>query len=88
MSLLIQGLLIGVLTVRLNSEKRGTLHEFLLELLVDQHNQRVISWTSNDGEFRLHKPEEVACLWGLRKNRNNMNYDKMSRSMRYLYDRV
>ena len=71
-----------------NSEKRETLRGFLLELLLDQQYQRVISWTDRDGEFRLHQPEEVARLWGLRKNENNMTYDKMSRSIRYLYDMV
>uniref|UniRef100_A0A8C5MTK8 ETS transcription factor ELK3 n=1 Tax=Leptobrachium leishanense TaxID=445787 RepID=A0A8C5MTK8_9ANUR len=50
---------------------------------------RVLShcWTSNDGEFKLLKAEEVAKLWGLRKNKTNMNYDKLSRALRYYYDK-
>ena len=65
-----------------------TLWEFLLELLLDEESQNLISWTNYEGEFRLHQSEEVARLWGLRKKRNNMNYDKLSRALRYYYDKV
>jgi len=51
-------------------------------------NSHLISWTSTDGEFKLHNSEEVARLWGLRKNKTNMNYDKLSRALRYYYDKV
>jgi len=64
-----------------------TLWQFLLELLKDSNATHLISWTSNDGEFKLHNSEEVARLWGLRKNKNNMNYDKLSRALRYYYDK-
>lgn len=39
-------------------------------------------------ESKLHKSEEVAKLWGMRKNKTNMNYDKLSRALRYYYDKV
>ena len=65
-----------------------TLWQFLLELLMDGNNSHLISWTSNDGEFKLHNSEEVARMWGLRKNKTNMNYDKLSRALRYYYDKV
>ena len=33
-------------------------------------------------------PEEVARRWGHRKNRSQMNYDKLSRALRYYYDKM
>ena len=54
---------------------------------MDQDSRHLISWTSLDGEFKLHRSEEVARLWGLRKNKTNMNYDKLSRALRYYYDK-
>jgi hypothetical protein len=66
-----------------------TLWQFLLQLLREQGNGHIISWTSRDGgEFKLVDAEEVARLWGLRKNKTNMNYDKLSRALRYYYDKV
>ncbi|XP_073675534.1 ETS domain-containing protein Elk-1 [Garra rufa] len=64
-----------------------TLWQFLLHLLEDQSQKHLISWTSGDGEFKLLDAEEVARLWGLRKNKTNMNYDKLSRALRYYYDK-
>ncbi|XP_063052625.1 ETS domain-containing protein Elk-3-like [Engraulis encrasicolus] len=68
-------------------ESAITLWQFLLQLLLDQSHKHLICWTSNDGEFKLLKSEEVARLWGLRKNKTNMNYDKLSRALRYYYDK-
>ncbi|XP_071960971.1 uncharacterized protein [Antedon mediterranea] len=64
-----------------------TLWQFLLELLMDQHNGTLITWTGVEGEFKLLNAEEVARQWGLKKNKNNMNYDKLSRALRYYYDK-
>ncbi|KAK6467223.1 ETS domain-containing protein Elk-1 [Huso huso] len=64
-----------------------TLWQFLLHLLDDPGRQHLITWTSSDGEFKLLDAEEVARLWGLRKNKPNMNYDKLSRALRYYYDK-
>ncbi|KAF3861051.1 hypothetical protein F7725_001306 [Dissostichus mawsoni] len=55
--------------------------------MVSKRQRHLISWTSEDGEFKLLDAEEVARLWGLRKNKNNMNYDKLSRALRYYYDK-
>ncbi|XP_015339253.1 ETS domain-containing protein Elk-4 [Marmota marmota marmota] len=62
-----------------------TLWQFLLQLLQEPQNEHMICWTSNNGEFKLLQAEEVARLWGIRKNKPNMNYDKLSRALRYYY---
>ena len=36
----------------------------------------------------MRDPDEVARRWGKRKNRPNMNYDKLSRALRYYYDKM
>jgi hypothetical protein len=66
-----------------------TLWQFLLELLRTQNLEHIICWTTNEenGEFKLIDAEEVARLWGLKKNKTNMNYDKLSRALRYYYDK-
>uniref|UniRef100_A0A2P2I9H9 Flocculation protein FLO11-like n=1 Tax=Hirondellea gigas TaxID=1518452 RepID=A0A2P2I9H9_9CRUS len=64
-----------------------TLWQFLLELLNSGQHHHLITWTSVEGEFKLVNSEEVARLWGLRKNKTNMNYDKLSRALRYYYDK-
>lgn len=64
-----------------------TLWQFLLDLLDDQNQRHLIIWTGQDGEFKLLNAEEVARMWGLRKNKTNMNYDKLSRALRYYYDK-
>lgn len=62
------------------------LWQFLLELLTDKENREVIHWQGDEGEFKLSNPEIVAQLWGARKNKPNMNYEKLSRALRYYYD--
>ena len=62
------------------------LWQFLLELLTDREHREVIHWLGQDGEFKLNNPEIVAQLWGARKNKPNMNYEKLSRALRYYYD--
>ncbi|XP_046639540.1 ETS domain-containing protein Elk-3-like isoform X2 [Daphnia pulicaria] len=70
------------------SDSNVTLWQFLLELLLggSQH-AHLISWTGEEGEFKLLDAEAVARLWGQRKNKANMNYDKLSRALRYYYDK-
>lgn len=64
-----------------------TLWQFLLDLLVSSNHKEIIQWTNDEGEFKLTNPEEVANLWGRRKNKPSMNYDKLSRALRYYYDK-
>uniref|UniRef100_A0AAZ3R0N3 ETS domain-containing protein n=1 Tax=Oncorhynchus tshawytscha TaxID=74940 RepID=A0AAZ3R0N3_ONCTS len=65
-----------------------TLWQFLLQLLLDPTNDQLICWTNEEGEFKLLQAEEVAKLWGTRKNKPSMNYDKLSRALRYYYDKT
>eukprot|EP00794_Sanderia_malayensis_P011077 gene11077-12245_t len=62
------------------------LWQFLLELLTDRGSQQLISWVGDKGAFKLNDPERVAQLWGERKNKPAMNYEKLSRALRYYYD--
>lgn len=62
------------------------LWQFLLKLLVAGKNTGIIRWISRiDGTFRVINSDGLAKLWGNHKNRPYMNYDKMSRAMRYYY---
>ena len=64
------------------------LWQFLLELLSDATaNANIIAWEGSNGEFKLIDPDEVARRWGERKSKPNMNYDKLSRALRYYYDK-
>jgi hypothetical protein len=63
------------------------LWQFLLELLTDKSCQHCVAWTGDGWEFKLSDPDEVARLWGVRKNKPKMNYEKLSRGLRYYYDK-
>lgn len=62
------------------------LWQFLLELLTDRGSRHLIMWVGENGEFKLNDPEQVAQQWGKRKNKPAMNYEKLSRALRYYYD--
>lgn len=62
------------------------LWQFLLELLTDRDSRHLIMWVGENGEFKLNDPEQVAQQWGRRKNKPAMNYEKLSRALRYYYD--
>jgi hypothetical protein len=51
--------------------------------LTEKDHREVIHWVGDEGEFKLENPEIVAQLWGTRKNKPNMNYEKLSRALRY-----
>lgn len=63
------------------------LWQFLLELLTDKTCSHFISWTGDGWEFKMVDPDEVATRWGNRKNKPKMNYEKLSRALRYYYDK-
>jgi len=81
----------GVRCARLKCGRAGSgqiqLWQFLLELLSDSGNATCIAWDGTSGEFKLTDPDEVARRWGERKSKPNMNYDKLSRALRYYYDK-
>lgn len=63
------------------------LWHFILELLQNEQYQDVIAWQGEYGEFVIKDPDEVAKLWGIRKCKPHMNYDKLSRALRYYYNK-
>ncbi|KAJ2942531.1 hypothetical protein O0L34_g1998 [Tuta absoluta] len=63
------------------------LWQFLLEELAAGAPGICWEGSPSDGEFRLSDPDEVARRWGRRKQKPNMNYDKLSRALRYYYDK-
>ncbi|KAK3577331.1 hypothetical protein CHS0354_008425 [Potamilus streckersoni] len=63
------------------------LWQFLLQLLTDHRYKNIIRWTGDEFEFQLSDPDEVARLWGIHKNKPQMNYEKLSRGLRYYYDK-
>uniref|UniRef100_A0A8U7NBV0 Uncharacterized protein n=1 Tax=Corvus moneduloides TaxID=1196302 RepID=A0A8U7NBV0_CORMO len=63
------------------------LWHFILELLRQEQYREVIAWQGDYGEFVIKDPDEVARLWGVRKCKPHMNYDKLSRALRYYYNK-
>lgn len=63
------------------------LWQFLKELLASpQIHGSCIRWLDRtNGVFKIEDSVKVARLWGKRKNRPAMNYDKLSRSIRQYY---
>lgn len=81
--------LFGPISSRLSNSGSGQIQlwQFLLELLSDSANASCITWEGTNGEFKLVDPDETARRWGERKSKPNMNYDKLSRALRYYYDK-
>lgn len=69
--------------------KDGRLLWDFLQQLLNDHQQRYsnyIAWKCRDtGVFKIVDPAGLAKLWGIQKNHLSMNYDKMSRALRYYY---
>ncbi|XP_033641146.1 ETS translocation variant 3-like [Asterias rubens] len=63
------------------------LWHFILELLQKEEFRDVITWQGDYGEFLIKDPDELARVWGMRKCKPHMNYDKLSRALRYYYNK-
>jgi len=72
-----------------SKRKTPQLWQFLLEVLTDRnYNPCAIKWVNkNDGTFRFVKSQQVAQLWGARRNRKGMTYEFLSRALRHYYKR-
>lgn len=57
--------------------------QFMLEILTDKEHRDIIQWHGGEGEFKLVDEKRVAALWGQKKNNPTMDYNKMSRALRY-----
>ena len=60
-----------------------------MQQLLNDSQQRYtsyIAWKHKEsGVFKIVDPAGLAKLWGIQKNHLSMNYDKMSRALRYYY---
>ena len=75
-------------TQRREHRYKNMLHlwEFLLELLADESCRSIICWRKKEsGEFKLTDHHEVAKRWGKFKEKEDMNYSKLSRALRLYY---
>ncbi|XP_065835701.1 uncharacterized protein [Oscarella lobularis] len=71
---------------QLGASGSASLWEFILELLADPLYEPYIRWKDRSkGQFKIYDSQVVAALWGKHKNHAGMNFDKMSRAMRYYY---
>lgn len=81
----------GPITAKNGHVRHGSAHihlwQFLKELLESpQEHGAAIRWIDRrSGVFKIEDSVRVARLWGRRKNRPAMNYDKLSRSIRQYY---
>ena len=61
--------------------------QWILTLLRNpEFNPSIIAWKDEkDGIFHINDTDSFARLWGAHKKNNNMTYEKLSRSMRWVY---
>lgn len=47
----------------------------------------IIHWVGDSStKFRISDPKTLSKLWGITKKKNNMDYPKMARAIRYGYN--
>lgn len=67
----------------------GSIHlwHFIRELLDNPKDySNCVRWVDRaEGTFKIESSHNLARLWGARKNRSAMNFDKLSRSLRQYY---
>ncbi len=75
------------MTIYFVVSKGGHLWEFLLELLKNSlYSPAFIKWENREqGIFRVVNSTQVAALWGKRKNNPRMNFEKLSRALRFVF---
>ena len=61
---------------------------FILDLLSGERDDSpCVAWETSDGEFCVVDPDRLATAWGRQKRRANMTFDKLTRALRYYYER-
>ena len=63
--------------------------QWIVSLLRDPiYNPSVITWQDEaQGVFSIRDTNKLASIWGEVKNNPEMNYEKLSRGLRYYYDK-
>ena len=62
------------------------LWEFINSLLDNPAYREYVCWEDRDNwTFRIVNPAGLAQLWGSEKRKSSMNYEKLSRALRYYY---
>ncbi|EDV21404.1 uncharacterized protein TRIADDRAFT_17503, partial [Trichoplax adhaerens] len=62
------------------------LWKFLLKMLLSgEHDSQIMWLEKKKGTFKFINSSAVASLWGKHKNKPNMTYETLSRSIRFYY---
>lgn len=70
------------------NDDKVLLWKFLRDLLLTKDNERIIKWEDKaNGVFRIVDSKQVSGMWGRMKNNEKMNYEKMSRAIRFCRDK-